>query len=285
MMNAYRTSMLVRRARWRVSVGLLLVLSGVTVLPAGANVFGRDARVFAPADSLPARAVGLLTVAGRQVGSAFLVGECHVMTAMHSVLLAYHADAGGGEAPELVFHGEPDPQVPGRFHARTPAQLTLAGQYHPGTPRGMTGDWAVLQLADCVGRRTGFLRAMRPDADALMPRGDLMAIGYPAARGGRDGAAVERGCHARESGPVVGLVGLDCAFERGMSGGPVLEQAEDGQWRVVGIMQLRVKPVEAVLPAYSSRHRNQMVHVIAFFRALQHFLEHPGGDPGWRAGR
>lgn len=267
---------LIRRGLRCAGVGLLVASSGLMGSSAGANVFERDARVFAPAAELPARAVGMLTAAGRQVGSAFLVGECHVMTAMHSVLLARRSGAAGDDAPALLFHGEPDPQVPGRFHARTRAQLTLAGQYHPGTPRGMTGDWAVLQLADCVGRRTGFLHAMRPDTEALLPHGDLMAIGYPAARGGRDGAAVERGCHARESGPVVGLIGLDCAFERGMSGGPVLEQAEDGQWRVVGIMQLRVKPVEGVLPAYSSRHRNQMVHVIAFFRALQQLLGRPG---------
>jgi hypothetical protein len=259
----------------RTCVALSLALACVLVLvnSAGANVFGRDARVFAPAATLPARAVGMLTVADRQVGSAFLVGECHAMTAMHSVLLAQHAaPSADGAAPLLMFHGEPDPVVPGLFHAQTAARLSLAGQYHPGTPRGMAGDWAVLQLADCVGRRTGFLDAMRPDADQPLPHGDLMTIGYPAARHGRDGVAVEQGCHARERGPVVGLVGLDCAFERGMSGGPVLERSADGQWRVVGIMQLRVKPVDTVLPAYSSRHRNQMVHVIAFFRALQQFL-------------
>lgn len=253
------------RLAWRIVLWSLLAVP----VSAGANIFARDARVFILADALPARAVGMLTAAGIQVGSAFLVDECRVMTAMHSVLLAPRLASSADAASGLVFHAEPDPQVPGRFRTRTAAQLETGGSYHPGTPRGMTGDWAILRLAECVGFRTGFLQPMPPPADGAMPRGDLMAIGYPASHGGRDGVAVEQGCHARESGPVPGLVGLDCAFERGMSGGPVLERAADGQWRVVGIMQLRVKPVEAVLPAYSSRHRNQMVHVLVFFRALQ----------------
>jgi len=84
--------------------------------------------------------------------------------------------------------------------------------------------------------------------------------------------AVEEGCRAREAGPVTGLIAVDCAFEAGMSGGPVLERQPDGQWQVVGIMQLRVSPVEGVLPAFEHRHRNQMVHAVAFFRSLERVL-------------
>lgn len=84
--------------------------------------------------------------------------------------------------------------------------------------------------------------------------------------------AVEEGCRAREAGPVTGLVAVDCAFEAGMSGGPVLERQPDGQWQVVGIMQLRVSPVAGVLPAFEHRHRNQMVHAVAFFRSLERVL-------------
>ena len=84
--------------------------------------------------------------------------------------------------------------------------------------------------------------------------------------------AVEEGCRAREGGPVTGLIAVDCAFEAGMSGGPVLERQPDGQWQVVGIMQLRVSPVAGVLPAFEHRHRNQMVHAVAFFRSLERVL-------------
>ena len=51
-----------------------------------------------------------------------------------------------------------------------------------------------------------------------------------------------------------------------------IERQADGEWQVVGIMQLRVSPVEGVLPAFAHRHRNQMVHAVAFFRSLERVL-------------
>jgi len=47
----------------------------------------------------------------------------------------------------------------------------------------------------------------------------------------------------------------------------------------VGIMQLRFSPVKRVLPAFEYRHRNQMVHAVAFFRALERVLAQRAGRP------
>ena len=49
---------------------------------------------------------------------------------------------------------------------------------------------------------------------------------------GSVGVAVEEGCRARGAGPVTGLIAVDCAFEAGMSGGPVLERQPDGHQRI-----------------------------------------------------
>ena len=246
---------------------------------ATANIFVADRREYRPADQPLLRSVGVLLNGRRQVGTAFLVGECHVMTAFHSAFfrdaqaIAGRELAGGPRTGRaLSFHIGPDPARPGLFRSRSTARVVDYGNYHPAAPRGMTGDWAILELEDCLGREYGYLSHLRPGSGDYLPRAPLMTIGFPYSGWTRPGLAVEEGCRARESGPVTGLVAVDCAFEAGMSGGPVLERQPDGEWRVVGIMQLRVSPVAGVLPAYAHRHRNQMVHAVAFFRSLERVL-------------
>ncbi len=258
-------------------LGLLLALSLAGA--AAANIFVADRREYRPADQPLLRSVGLLVNGRRQVGTAFLVGECHVMTAFHSAFfrdaqaIAGNELAGGPRTGRaLSFHIGPDPVKPGLFRSRSVARVVDFGNYHPLAPRGMAGDWAILELEDCLGREYGFLPHLRPSTGDYLPRGPLMTISFPYAGWNRAGVAVEEGCRAREAGPVTGLVAVDCAFAGGMSGGPVLERQADGEWQVVGIMQLRVSPVEGVLPAFAHRHRNQMVHAVAFFRSLERVL-------------
>ena len=258
-------------------LGLLLALS--LAGGAAANIFVADRREYRPADQPLLRSVGLLVNGRRQVGTAFLVGECHVMTAFHSAFFRDAQAISGNELAggprtgrALSFHIGPDPVKPGLFRSRSVARVVDFGNYHPLAARGMTGDWAILELEDCLGREYGYLPHLRPSTGDYLPRGPLMTISFPYSGWNRAGVAVEEGCRAREAGPVTGLIAVDCAFEAGMSGGPVLERQPDGQWQVVGIMQLRVSPVAGVLPAFEHRHRNQMVHAVAFFRSLERVL-------------
>ena len=258
-------------------LGLLLALS--LAGGAAANIFVADRREYRPADQPLLRSVGLLVNGRRQVGTAFLVGECHVMTAFHSAFFRDAQAISGNELAggprtgrALSFHIGPDPVKPGLFRSRSVARVVDFGNYHPLAARGMTGDWAILELEDCLGREYGFLPTLRPTSGDYLPRGPLMTISFPYSGWNRAGVAVEEGCRAREAGPVTGLIAVDCAFAAGMSGGPVLERQPDGQWQVVGIMQLRVSPVAGVLPAFEHRHRNQMVHAVAFFRSLERVL-------------
>lgn len=259
------------------ALALLLALSLASA--AAANIFVADRREYRPADQPLLRSVGLLVNGRRQVGTAFLVGECHVMTAFHSAFFRDAQAISGNELAggprtgrALSFHIGPDPVKPGLFRSRSVARVVDFGNYHPLAARGMTGDWAILELEDCLGREYGYLPHLRPSTGDYLPRGPLMTISFPYSGWNRAGVAVEEGCRAREAGPVTGLIAVDCAFEAGMSGGPVLERQPDGQWQVVGIMQLRVSPVEGVLPAFEHRHRNQMVHAVAFFRSLERML-------------
>ncbi len=243
---------------------------------AGANVFVADRRVPRAADRPPYGAVGVLTHpkigAG---GTAFLVSSCHVATAFHVAFLRGRDATGNvvlgspklGYAPE--FLAGLDAKTAGRFAARTRARVVAYGRFDAKDFAGMAGDWAILRLDDCLGERFGYLRHARTAARAApMPDGPLMTIGYPASRAGMAGITIETGCRARDHGPVDGLVGVDCAFESGMSGGPVLQLQPDGAWIVVGMIQQSMAPVPGVLPVYTMEHRNQMIAVGAFRGAI-----------------
>ena len=243
---------------------------------ATANVFVADRRAQRAADRPPYNAVGVLTHPRLGAGgSAFLVSSCHVATAYHVAFLRGRDARGNAElGPAKLGHAAeflagPDAKTPGRFAARTRARVVAYGRFDAKDFAGMAGDWAILRLDDCLGERFGYLRHARPrGSDGPLPDGPLMTIGFPASRAGQAGITIETGCRARDHGPVDGLVGVDCAFESGMSGGPVLQLRPDGTWIVVGMIQQSMAPVAGVLAEYTMEHRNQLVAVSAFRGAI-----------------
>ncbi len=216
-------------------------------------------------------------------GTAFLVSRCHVVTAYHVAFMKRRDPVTGrvetfpgkvGHAAEFVVG--PLPEAPGTFGARARATVVGFGRFSDGSFEGMAGDWAILRLDPCLGREFGFLKYARPAVDRPLPTGALMTIGFPRSRIGQRGVTVETGCSARDHGPVDGLLGVDCAFEVGMSGGPVLERQADGSWLVVGLIQQSMGAADRVLPTYSMAHRNQVVRVSAFREALERALRAEG---------
>lgn len=234
---------------------------------AAGNVFGEDRREQRDPRRPILRSVGMLVDrGGGGGGTAFLVSRCHIVTAHH---VAYPPGT-GGRATEFLIG--PDPRIPRRFRSSTRAVVVESGDFSSHDFRGMAGDWAIMRLDDCLGAKFGFLRYSRSHDGDPLPRRELMTIGFPRSRAARPGITVETGCRARDHGPVQGLVGVDCAFESGMSGGPILERKRDGGWLVVGLIQQSTGADDAVLPAYSMAYRNQMVSVAAFGAAIDRVL-------------
>ena len=256
------------------------VVAGVAV----ANVFVEDRREQRDA-SLPLfQSVGMLVQpqAGGG-GTAFLVSRCHIVTAYHVAFLKERDLVTGkletlpgkvGQAAEFVIG--PHPGTPGKFVARARATVVEFGNFSDRSFDGMAGDWAILRLDECLGKKFGFLKYARPSHDSPMPRDELMTIGFPRSRAKQAGITVETGCRARDHGPVAGLMGVDCAFEAGMSGGPVLERQIDGSWLVVGLIQQSMGGTDKLLPSYSMAYRNQVVSVTAFRKALDGVLRSEG---------
>ncbi len=265
-------------------IAALPTLTGIAfwllVGAAHANVFVEDRREQRDAALPPFRSVGVLHHRGIGAGgTAFLVSSCHIATAYHVAFMSGRNPRTGaveisppraGQSAEFLVG--PDPKTPAKFAARTRATVVAFGRFAKTDFKGMAGDWAILRLDSCLGRQYGYLKSARPEPGSPMPTGPLMTIGYPALRAGRPGITVENGCKARDHGPVSGLVGVDCAFESGMSGGPVLERQSGGEWQVVGLIQQSMAPVDGILPEYSMTHRNQMVYVTAFRKAIDNAL-------------
>jgi len=256
------------------------VVAGVAV----ANVFVEDRREQRDSALPMFRSVGMLVhpQAGGG-GTAFLVSRCHIVTAYHVAFLKERDLVTGkletlpgkvGQAAEFVIG--PHPGTPGKFVARARATVVEFGNFSDRSFDGMAGDWAILRLDECLGKKFGFLKYARPSHDSPMPRDELMTIGFPRSRAKQAGITVETGCRARDHGPAAGLMGVDCAFEAGMSGGPVLERQIDGSWLVVGLIQQSMGGTDKLLPSYSMAYRNQVVSVTAFRKALDGVLRSEG---------
>ena len=265
------------RAKPLATAGVAL---GLVAYVAQANIFVLDRREQREGSAPPFRSVGVIHHRSHGGGgTAFLVGRCHVLTAYHVAFMG-KTNAATGKVDVLPgrvghvaeFLAGPVATEAGRFASATRARVVKYGQFSDADYKGMAGDWAILRLDECLGRKYGFLAFARPASDMPMPMGELMTAGFPRSRAQKAGITVETGCKSRDHGPVAGLVGVDCAFENGMSGGPVLERQVDGRWLVVGLIQQSLGTVETVLPAYSMEHRNQMLHVSAFRKALEQAL-------------
>ncbi len=263
---------------WRKA--LVATVMGLAAWAAQANIFVADRRQQSDASLPVLRSVGQLHHARSGVGgTAFLIGACHVLTAHHVALPQDLAAAAGrdgsvrgGRAAAAQFLIGADPTRPRQFASSSRARVVAAGRFSGADYAGMAGDWALLKLDVCLGRRYGYLKLARPDADQPMPTGVLMVAGYPRSRAHLPGITVERGCRSRDHGPASGLVGVDCAFESGMSGAPVLEHRHGRGWQVVGLVQQTLGSVEGILPAYSMLHRNQMLSVSAFRKDVEDVL-------------
>jgi hypothetical protein len=262
---------------WRALAGVAL---WCVVQAAQANIFVKDRREQRDATQPILRSVGVLHHADSGAGgTAFLVSSCHIATAYHVAFAVGRkthtaqvetAQPRIGHAADFLIGL--NPRVASSFAVRTRARVVAFGRFSTSDFEGMAGDWAILRLDHCLGRKYGYLKVARPDPDNPMPTGALMTVGFPRSRATHPGITVESGCRARDHGPVAALVGVDCAFESGMSGGPVLERQRDGRWRVVGLIQQSMASVDGVLPAYSMEHRNQMLGVSAFGKALDEAL-------------
>lgn len=171
---------------------------------------------------------------GRSRGTAFLIGECAVMTNFHVVFGPWYVTA-------------LRPPSNARRGTFTLSQVTLPNGEHPATAaipvswgdytgpdrqfRKPANDWVVLALEDCLGDRHGFLQPYDAALNDDMPEsGGFVAIGYSAGR-----QMVDSNCSIRlGGGSGIGATMLnDCVTLPGDSGAPIVRR---GTSRVVAMI-------------------------------------------------
>lgn len=182
----------------------------------------------------------------RIYGNAFVVGNdgCFVLTNAHVAFGTGKRDFETGEV-ELIenidvghavnFSFDLDSKA-GKFQKKIKAKVVEFGNYESGTSRGIIGDIAILRLESCLSKSYAGLEIDRPAATKRIPIGNLMTVSATRdEQSGRIEVLVEQGCKSLPDTPATGLVLSTCENPPGTSGSMLLEEGQDGKWRLVGL--------------------------------------------------
>lgn len=183
--------------------------------PVAAAIFTADDRVADIRADARWRTVGLVSEApDAPYGTAFLVGNCHALTARHII---HHAQP-VGRSVDLRF----EPWRRATAANSSAATVVAAGGLAQG-PSDVSQDWVLLRLDQCLGRSLGFLPLnsapllIHAAGQGIGP--DLIGVGYPNDQP-RRGPTIDPLCRVR----LITSFGLlhDCATLPGNSGGPLI---------------------------------------------------------------
>jgi V8-like Glu-specific endopeptidase len=206
----------------------------LTGLPSAspALVFGRDNRVTVPSDSKSIFGpVGIVYgTPEARYGTAFLVDNCHALTAQH--VFGASRSALGRRA---IFAAG----VSGPFKAWRTSGATVVAE--GGLDRRGVGsygfdrsaDWALLRLDKCLGRRFGHVRLT---SDVPLSDQPVQMAGYPSDRPLSEGLSVDPDCRIREQ--RWGMLFHDCATFPGNSGSPLYRIMNEGGRKVLEVFAM-----------------------------------------------
>jgi V8-like Glu-specific endopeptidase len=195
-------------------MSLLLLLVGLAGA-ASASIFGPDDRlVVSHARGSPFAPIGVAyDASSNRYGTAFLVDQCHALTAEHLV------GDGQSDARGARFDFGVGQTADGRFERQTKGTVIESGGFNEKA-WNRDADWLLLKLDECLGRDYGHVR-LRPDiGDSKQTI--LLSAGYPSDPSRIRGLLVVDP-HCRLVGEAARLWLNTCAGRSGDSGGPLFQ--------------------------------------------------------------
>ena len=204
---------------------LLPLLLGVAAV-ASASIFGTDDRlVVSHSKGSPFAPIGVVSdAANNRYGTAFLVDECHALT-------AEHVTAANDEGSRLDFLVGQRENLD--FEKKTGATVVESGGFSE-REWNRDADWLLLRLDQCLGREFGYLKLK---AEPAPKRSTFQSAGYPSDRRSLKGQLVVDP-HCALIGEAARVWLHTCAGRAGDSGGPLFHydpQAADGAIEVYAI--------------------------------------------------
>lgn len=174
---------------------------------------------------------------GKWLGTGFLVSECHVLTSKHNMFVA---PVFARPLRQVQFAAGEPANAGGAFQKpRVEGRVIAYGNY-AGINWTANGDWALIQLAEPIGKDVGFVPIYQMKPEMLKGR-NLLLAGYPdaASTDKTTGALPLRGIQSC-SAEGVRLINMNivqtCQTAPGLSGGPVLTRAPNGKLYAIGLV-------------------------------------------------
>ncbi len=218
--------------------------------------------------------------------TAFLVGECHILTAAHSVVgtkstryIAYDPEPNKPKVAlknvKMEFYVGQTSTTP--FAEKATATVEVMGKFNPFS-QSDDEDWALLRLSECLGTKEKYGHFELYDAKLEQVQGKegfFSLAGFPGDRPMESGVWLDPKCAvhgAALDGSLSHTWAMDCNAVGGMSGAPLMRRSNDGKIYVFGLTTTEAVTTERVMDSFSLTTANHVVATKSFYSAVQPFV-------------